>query len=451
MRVENLGNKVFLITLLCAGLGLFLYLRPFLFAKNPPPRLEDRLPEAEFIGRIQVFKLAKESNNLLFKQKVPFREYMTADFLLTQAKNHGIDLQDPFYFFANGQDEWGIFITLTDSSKLSPAFAQLEQNVKITDTTVLKVRLKHLQPLDIYVHYDKNYAFLYKGNKLERRLGRAIYAKFGQTSTTWRRFKRINTFRKESFVIYSQHPAMKKYAIDYGLMAFACDSAEVKLKTYIHSNYEWKIKKKASGPAFEVKGKPNSVAHLHLDISEFRKSKKHPLYKLLVETGKKVSFPTDDFLAAWEGDLSFLQGGTQLIEEEYIEMGVDEEFNEVEVRKTKQVPIKGFSAMISVNEGGQMLVSKLFTKGILNKQGNRYRFLFSPPVRLNIQPTNLSAYTSNGSPKMITEGRSYVQWNYKGTPILAELDRIKRRDLYGTIHIDAASMLKSLRYIKFKI
>ncbi len=448
MRVENLVNKVFLITLLCAGLGLFLYIRPFLFAKDPPPRLEDRLPEAEFIGRIQVFKLAKEANNLLFKQKLPFREYLTADFLLTQAKNHGIDLQDPFYFFANGEDEWGTFITLTDSSKLLPAFTRLSQNLTIKDTTVLKVKLKHIEQLDIYVHYDKHYAFVYKGPNLKQRLGRAIYAKYGQSSTTWRRFKKLNTFKKESFVVYSQHPAMKKYAVDYGLMAFSCDSAEIKLRTYIHSNYDWKIKQKDIGPAFEVKGKPNTVAHLHLDISEFRKSKKHPLYKLLVETGKKISFPTDDFLAAWDGDLSFLQGGTQIIEEEYIEMGVDDEFNEVEIRKTKQVPITGFSAMISVNDAGQSLVSKLFTKGILNKQGNRYRFLFSPPVRLNIQPASLSAYTSNGSPKMITEGRSYVQWNYKGTLILAELDRIKRRDLFGTIHIDAASLIKGMRFFK---
>jgi hypothetical protein len=448
MRVENLGNKIFLITLLCAGLGLFLYVRPFLFAKDPPPRLVDRLPEAEFIGRAQIFDLARESNSMLFKQKVPFREYLTADFLLSQAKNFGVDVQDPLYFFSNGDDEWGGFITLTDSSKLLPGINRISQFFTITDTVVLKTKLKHIEQLDVFIHYDKHYAFVYKGKKLKERLARAIYAKFGQTSTTWRRFKRINTFKKESFVVYSQHPALKKYAIDYGLMAFSSDSTEIKLKTFVHSSYELKIKEKEKGPNFEINGNPETAAQLHLDISEFRKSKKHPLYKLLVDFGKKISFPTDVFLTAWDGDLSYVQGGTQMIEEEYIEMGVDEEFNPVEVRKTKQVPIKGFSAMISVNDAGQELVSRLFAKGILNKQGNRYRFLFSPPVRLNVQPTFLSAYTSNGSPKIVDGATNFVMWKYKGIKVTAELNRIKKSDVFGTIHIDAVTLLRHLKLIK---
>lgn len=444
MRVENLGNKLFLITLLCAGLGLFLYIRPLLFAKTPPPRLEDRLPEAEFVGRVQIFNLAREANGLLFKQKVPFREYMTADFLLTQAKNYGIDVQHPLYFFANGEDEFGAFVTLTDSAKLSPGFQRIAQFLPVKDTLVHKTNVKKIEALGLYIYYDKNYAFFYKGPALRQRLGRAIYAKYGETSTTWQRFKRINTFKNETFVVYSQHDAFKKYGVDYGMMAFACDSNTIKLKSFLHSNYDLKIKQKPSGPAFKVTGTPNTAVHMHLDISEFKKDKKHPLYKLVVEQGKRVSFPTDDFFNAWDGDMSFLQGGIQMIEEEYIEMGVDEEFNPVEVRKTKQVPIKGFSAMISVNEAGQQLISKLFAKGILNKQGNKYRFLFSPPVRLNVQPDQLSAYTSNGSPKIVEESISYVLWNFKGTTIKIQLNKLTKRDIHGTVNIDAASLLKTL-------
>jgi hypothetical protein len=126
-------------------------------------------------------------------------------------------------------------------------------------------------------------------------------------------------------------------------------------------------------------------------------------------------------------------------------MVIDEEFNEVQVRKTKQVPVKGFSAMMSVNEYGQQLVSKLFAKGILNKQGNKYRFLFSPPVRINIQPTQLSAYTSNGSPKIEDETESYVLFTYKGTPIKVILNRLTKRDIFSTVQIDAGSLLKTLK------
>ena len=445
MRVENLGNKLFLITLLCAGLGLFLYIRPMLFAKDPPPRLQDRLPEAEFVGRIQIFDLARDANGLLFKEQVPFREYMTADFLLSQAKNYGIDVQDPLYFFANGEDEYGAFVTLSDSSKLHPAFQRINQYLQVKDTFVHKTKVKKLEDLGLYIYYDKHYAFIYKGPALKQRLGHAIYAKYGETSTTWERFNRINRFKNETFVLYSQHDAFKKYGIDYGMMAFTCDSSNINLKTYFHSNYDLKIKQKPKGAAFTINGTPKTAIHLHLDITEFRKDKKHPLYKIISDYARKVSFPTDDFLTAWDGDLSYLQGGIQMIEEEYIEMGIDEEFNEIQVRKTKQVPVKGFSAMMSVNEYGQQLVSKLFAKGILNKQGNKYRFLFSPPVRINIQPTQLSAYTSNGSPKIEDETESYVLFTYKGTPIKVILNRLTKRDIFSTVQIDAGSLLKTLK------
>ena len=74
-----------LIALLCAALALFLYIRPRLFAPDPPPSLLDRLPESEIVGRYNLLNIARETNSLMFKNKVPFREYMTYDFLLGQA------------------------------------------------------------------------------------------------------------------------------------------------------------------------------------------------------------------------------------------------------------------------------------------------------------------------------------------------------------------------------
>lgn len=445
MKVENIGNKIFLIAMLCIGLGLFLYVRPMLFAPDPEPRLEDRLPEGDVIGRVKIFDLAKQSNEMLFKQQFPLREYLTADFLLTQAKNYGLDLQDPVYFFANGKKEWGAFITVSDSSMLLPGLTRIHQFFEVKDTIVHHVKVRKIDGLNLYVYYDKHYAFVYYGNKLKQRLGKALFAKYGEAETVWRRFKKTKAFTKESLVVYTQHPSLKKYGVDYGLLAYECDSAQIHLKSYFHSNYDLKVKMKSSGIAFLPTAKPSKMFHVHLDISELKKDKKHPLYKLITEMGRKVSFPTDDFFEAWDGDMSYLEGGTQIIEEEYIEMGVDDEFNPIEIRKTKEIPIQGFSAMISVNDAGQQLVSKLFAKGIVNKQGNRYRFLFSPPVRLNIQPNQLSAYTSNGSPKIINEATTYGIWNYRGTRIHVKLDSLSKRDIYGTISFDAKAILKQAK------
>ena len=59
MKTEGVGNKVMLIALLCAALALFLYIRPRLFAPDPPPSLLDRLPESEIVGRYNLLDIAK--------------------------------------------------------------------------------------------------------------------------------------------------------------------------------------------------------------------------------------------------------------------------------------------------------------------------------------------------------------------------------------------------------
>jgi len=93
MKAEGIGNKVLLIVMLCALLGLFLYLRPRLFAPKPEPTLMDRLSEGHIIGRFFLLDVARETSSMLYKQKVPFREYMTYDFLLSQGKSYGLDIQ----------------------------------------------------------------------------------------------------------------------------------------------------------------------------------------------------------------------------------------------------------------------------------------------------------------------------------------------------------------------
>ena len=71
MKTEGVGNKVVLIALLCAALALFLYIRPRLFAPDPPPGLLDRLPESEIVGRYNLLDIAKETNSLMLRTKFP--------------------------------------------------------------------------------------------------------------------------------------------------------------------------------------------------------------------------------------------------------------------------------------------------------------------------------------------------------------------------------------------
>lgn len=431
-----------LIALLCAALALFLYIRPRLFAPDPPPSLLDRLPESEIVGRYNLLDIARETNSMMFKNKIPFREYMTYDFILGQAKGIGIDIQSTGYFFSNGTDEWGTFVTVNDSSKIQNGLNRLEQYIHISDTLIYNRKVKKIKDLGLYIFYDKNYLLVYKGSKIKRRLGKAIFAHEGDIENSWEKFLKNPVFKEEDIVLYSNSPRLKKFGLDYVLFAHDSDSLNIKLKTYLHSPKKLKIKEKKAGPTFERSKFSTKALEIHLDITEFKKNPTDPLYKWIVALGQKVSFPTTAFFEAWDGDLSFQEGGTQLINEEVVEMSYDENFNPIEVRKTNKVAVPGYSMMFSVNENGQKLVSALFSKGIVTKQGKHYHFLFSPPLTLNILPKTISAYTAGRSPNVTTGSSCNGLWNYKGTDILFRIDSLKKKEVYGSLEFAVASFLK---------
>ncbi len=435
-----------LIALLCAALALFLYIRPRLFAPDPPPSLLDRLPESEIVGRYNLLDIARETNSLMFKNKVPFREYMTYDFLLGQAKGIGLDIQKTGYFFSNGTDEWGTFVTVIDSSKIQNGLNRLEQYIDISDTIIYNRKVKKIKELGLYIFYDKNYLLVYKGSKFKRRLGKALFAHEGDIENSWEKFLKNPIFKKEDIVLYSNSPRLKKFGFDYVLFAHDSDSLNIKLKTYLHSGKNLKIKEKEAGVTFERSKQSTKALDIHLDISEFKKDPNDPLYKWVVSLGKKVSFPTTTFFEVWDGDLSFQEGGTQLIDEEFVEMSYDEEFNPLEIRKTHKVAVPAYSLLFSVNENRQKLVSALFSKGIVTKQGKHYHFLFSPPLTLNILPKSISAYTSGRSPKIISGSTCNGLWNYKGTDIIFHLDSLKKKEVYGSLEFEVASFLKKGKF-----
>lgn len=448
MRTEEIGNKVVLIAMLCIALGLFLYFKPQLFAPEPEARLIDRLPETEIIGRFRLLDIARETNGLLFKQKVAFREYLTYDFLLTQAKNFGLDLQKPGYFFSDGKAEWGSFVSVIDSSKITSGIDRLRQFFTVRDTLVFDQVVKKVPQLGIYFYYSDKYLFVYNGHQLKRRLGKALFAKNGEAESAWKKFNEITTFSDENLVVYAHSERLAAKGIAYGLMAHDSDSSHFKLKTVLHANYDLKVRLKKNGPAIIQDGTASKLLNLHLDVSEFKKDKEHPMYTWLASLAKRISFPIDAFFDAWNGDLCYREGGVQLVDQEQVEMGYDDEFNQVEIRKLVKVPVKGFGAMMSVNEYGQDFVNKLFAKGILTKQGSNYRFLFSPPLRLSLADTLIGAYTAKTQLAPATNSACSGVWMYKRTPFEFQIDSMKRRDVYGTIQFPVHYLLKRNKVLR---
>lgn len=441
-----MGNKILLIVMLCAALGLFLYIRPLLFAPEPQPTLLDRLPESEVLGRFSLLDVARETNAMLYYQKVPFRDLLSADFMLSQAKNYGLDVQQAGYFFGNAEGEWGTFVHVIDSSRIPAGLLRLSQFLPLEDTVILDRKVHFFPKQNIYFFYDKSYLFVYHGKQFKNRLSRTIYAQHGEIGSSWKKFISIKTFQDDKLVVFSNSKKIQKYGIDYGIFAHDSDSLSFKLKSLVRSNQDLKVKLKEGGMGIEQNPTAEKLLNLHLDITEFRKDKKHPIYRWIAKMGRSIGFPTDAFFEAWEGDLSFQQGGTQLVEEEIIETIYDEEFNLVEKRKTQLVPVPGFSVLISVNEKSDVLVSSLFTKGIITKQGQRYRFLFSPPLTLNIVPGSLSAYSAKKPPTLSPISQCSGLWNYKGTPVTFQVDSLTKREVYGSMQFPVNRLLRKGKF-----
>lgn len=104
-------RQTLIIVILASGFALLLFFKPWKKEPKLLPRMEDRLPVADLIGQSDLLELSKSLSKTMFYFKLPFREYLSADFLLRQGKQYGVDIQKPVFFFANekkeGVDDWG--------------------------------------------------------------------------------------------------------------------------------------------------------------------------------------------------------------------------------------------------------------------------------------------------------------------------------------------------------
>lgn len=436
-----MARKGLFIIFLIAILGGSFYFRSLLFPEIPEPDLLDRLPESEYIGKVTIFDLAKESNDLMFYNQFPFRDVLSPDFLLAQAKSYGIDLQKPAYFFAN-EKEWGIVIELTDSSKIFSGIIRLHNNLPVKDTLVAGQRVTQYPKENMYLTYGNKWLFIYKGKNFPKRMYHVQYSKKGDVSKDWAAFAKESLFKNEKLVVYAKNKTLKKYGIEKALFAHDSDTLNLHFKAYFKFKDSLHITQKLTGKAFERKINSENSINLHLDISKMRSDKNHPLYRFVQDISKRVSFPVATFFDAWEGDLSYHQGGTITVKESYVKTEMDENFNLREVRSEKDVQVAGFSLMLSSNQQQKELISKLFGKGIMRKEGEKYRVLTSPPLRLILKPNVLSFYSYAFMPKVIESTENNGTWNYKGTLWKFNLDSLTSNEVFMSLNVSAKHVLK---------
>ena len=140
-RIKIFLRKTTFLIILATTLASILFLRPYFNGFYEKPSFEDRLPEADFLGRCYLLDVAKETSEMLFYHKVPFRDLFSYEFLLGQGKSYGLNLQKPIYIFGDESGDSGCLIYVRDSVKIAAGLERIRKSVNIKDTIIEDVEI----------------------------------------------------------------------------------------------------------------------------------------------------------------------------------------------------------------------------------------------------------------------------------------------------------------------
>ncbi len=443
-------RKVFIIIILALSLIIFLIYKTFFLTETIKPRLIDRLPSADFIGKINLLELARETRSLVYDNKFPFRDLVSYEFLLSQGKSYGLNLQNPVYLFGNERGDWGCFIQVTDSSKIASGIDLLLKSIKIQQISILKEKVFFNKKENLYLTYRSDYLLIYKGLFFKDILNSVVNAKFNSVQPVWNRFLNEKHLNKSNLIIYSNWSKFKEVGIETAIFAYEKDSLNINLKSYLRKSKSFNIKSKKSGLAISPVANANKYVELHLDISSLRNNLKDPLYSKLVEFASPIGFPVMDFLKAWEGDLCFVEGGTQKNRESYIETELDENFNYIEVKKFREINVPGYSLYLSINNYSNKFLKKLFEKGIMTNEDGKIRVLYSPLLSMKKSNNYLQFYSGNKAPQLIKSSNNKIVWTDKGNTYRCSIDSINNNEAYGLIQIPISQLSQFKRFYQKK-
>jgi hypothetical protein len=437
-----IARKGLFIIILIALITSYFYFKPFFYGSPEEPNIVDRIPVGDFMGKVYLLNVARETNSFLYKNKIPFRDFLTYEFILAQGKSYGLNIQKPIYFFANENGEWGSIVSLSDSSKIISGINRIKQDFTLEDTLVGGQKVIKVPKEKIYMTYGKYWLFVYHGKQLPKRMYHVIYSKKNDIHPLWNDFLKQKQFADESVTIYSNWSKIKELNIQTALFSFDSDSLQFHIKSYIKSKDTYNVSVKENGMSLQANQATDKFFDLHLNVSRLRNDPNDPLVTLLNKFGKRISFPVQDFLKAWEGDLTLLEGGTQKVKETYIETEYDDDFNSTEVRKEREIDVPAYSVLLSMNSFQKEFVSKLFAKGIMRKENNRFYILTSPPLKINQKPNFLLLHSSEHSPKISMSSENKAFWIKDKSRFNFKLDSLNTNEMFFSFHFPGISIFR---------
>ncbi len=440
-------KKLTIIFALAAVFAALLILRPWESEEQDQPRFFDRLPDADIIGKTNLLELTESLEQTTYHFRIPFREFLTREFVLLQSKSFGIDVKNPVYFFANESDwninDFGAMFHVKDSSLIEKGINRLSGVVKMTDTLVYDQKVFQNRASKISIAYGADWLLFYCGDNFKRTFHDVLFARRNEIPPNWRAFLNQTKMDGTPLVAKWSSQDLDDYGINAVDVHLKNDSSSFTLHSEVHQNDSLAIRLLDSGPSYAMQEYTKTLANLHLDVSGLRDHPDDPLVIIMKQVAQKISFPVQDFLMAWEGSVAFRQGGLQTYSEKYIESELDENFNITEVVKYKTIKLPGFSLYLAMNENYPDFLDRLKKKGILTKPDKRYRLLFSPPLALQEEESAISFHTATYYEKPDTTASNSVLFTYQKTPYMFHLDSLGTNTYYCRFQIPLERLVQS--------
>ncbi|GAB5417425.1 MAG: hypothetical protein Crog4KO_30070 [Crocinitomicaceae bacterium] len=439
-------RKLAIIFALAVIFAAVLVYRPWEFGSENEPRFFDRLPDADLIGKTNVLELSESLEQTTYYYRIPFREFLTREFILQQSKSFGIDIQKPAYIFANESDwdvdDMGAMFMVKDSSLVRLGIDRLSKAVNFKDTLIYDHKVYKNRESKVSIAYGSDWLLVYYGDEFKRTYHDVLFAKRNEIPSNWRAFLNKTNFEDSPLVAQWASKNLEEYGIKGVEVRLSNDSSSVTLNGQIHQNDSIAIRLLNEGPTYAKQEYTKTLVNLHLDARELSNHPNDPIVLLMKSLSAKISFPIQDFLMAWQGSIAFRQGGLQTYRERYITSELDDNFNVTEVTKYKTIKLPGFSLYLSMQPTYQDFIDRLMVKGILTKPDRRYRLLFSPPLALQEDDTSIALHTATYYEKPSIGSSNSVMFTHDKTPYTFYLDSLGTNTYYCRFRIPLEQLVE---------
>lgn len=406
---------------------------------EPKPNFLDRLPTASVIGKADILNFADQLQPLFYYYKLPSREFVSKEFFLRQAKTYGLDIQKPVYFFGeldslqSNNQNWGALIHVADSSKIQQGIEYINIFLDIKTEEVQKHRIINVPSIDLAFVYGEDWMLLSQPQNVKHYLNPVVSAKLNQMTPEWESFLQYDSLHQSTFTSRIRTQKISDLGFEKLNVKLKNDSSSLMIETEVVAQNDFPFELGIVQNGLQQEEFTKNFGNINIINLNKTELAKQAYYEKMVELASRFSFPLEDFLNTWTGQLSFRQGGWHIIREKYIESEYDENFNYVEVTKYKSTKVKGLSVFLSVNDELEAFKAQLISKGILTNQERKNYFLFSPPLNEKVSDSSVLYYTNRYMPEFKDSLPQGGMTTLDKVPYHIRIDSLKGRRLYGEL------------------